>query len=105
MDLEGLRAELQAAHQEHLLQFWEKLSDDEKQTLYDDLKTINFPQVNTYFNRCIGDLKNIGEKVDSYMQPIPKQATGSVVRTDSEKLHQYEEEGEISSSLICTFCS
>ncbi|ELT97581.1 hypothetical protein CAPTEDRAFT_160367 [Capitella teleta] len=93
MDVEALRADLKACNQEHLVQFWDALTPDQQQALYADLKSINFSEVNTFFNRCIGDLKNIGEKVDSYLQPIPPQATGSVVRTDPEKLKQYEEEG------------
>ena len=49
MDVEGLRAELAENGQEHLLQHWNSLTEQEQQILYDDLKSIDYPKLNIYF--------------------------------------------------------
>ena len=98
MDLESLRAKLKEHKQEHLLEHWESLTDEQQKQLYSDLRCINFAEVNGFFSRCMEQL-DATDKVDDHLQPIPQEALGSVVRTDAQTLKQYEEEGTVSCSI------
>ncbi len=94
MDVDSLRVELSNNGQEHLLHHWHSLNEEDKKTLYYDLKSINYAEVNKYFGGCIQDLEKAEEKVDDHLQPIAKDALGSVTRTDPENIKAYEELGE-----------
>ena len=93
MDVDGLRIELQNHGQAHLLDHWEGLSGDEKKCLYNDLRAIDFAEVNRFFKQCAEDMEHQGEKVDDFLQPLPQETTGSTTRTDAETLKRYEAEG------------
>ena len=93
MDVGGLRIELQIHGQSHLLDHWEGLNGDEKKCLHNDLRAINFAEVNKFFEQCSEDMEHSGEKVDDFLQPLPQETMGSTIRTDAETLRRYEAEG------------
>ncbi|XP_013409535.1 UDP-N-acetylhexosamine pyrophosphorylase isoform X1 [Lingula anatina] len=93
MDLESLRKELSENGQEHLLQFWDTLDEEKKQSLYSDLKNLDYAKNNIYFKRCMESLKLAGEKLDDHLQPPPPEVCGSFLDTDKETLKKYEEDG------------
>ena len=53
MDLNGLKAALEEHGQTHLVQFWEKLSDGERQALHKDLSSIDLKEVSTSVSLCV----------------------------------------------------
>ena len=94
MDLESLKKRLTETGQEHLLRYWETLTDEEKKLLYNDLDSIDFESVNKYFKACEEQMKNASAKVDDQIQPLPMQTLGSFVRTEPNMLQKYQEEGK-----------
>jgi len=94
MDVDGLRSRLEAAGQSHLLQYWEKLTDSEKQTLYNDLNRIDFVEVNEYFKAAEASLKAVSEKIDDHLEPLSADVCGSVSRTDPATITKYSKRGE-----------
>jgi len=93
MDVTQLKEELAKYNQEHLLQFWDDLSNEEKHELYTELKELNLEEVTRYFGKtqhC--NTEELG-KLDDRLQPIPPEIHGAVVRTDADRLKQYETEG------------
>lgn len=103
MDVEGLRITLKNHGQEHLLNFWEELSEDERKHLYNDLNSIDFAEVIKYFKQCTGDLEKAAEKVDDHLTPLPSETVGSVCRTSAEQLKEYEESGRCIISSFLSF--
>ena len=71
MDVSGLRAQLQKFDQEHLLAFWDDLSDQEKTLLYNELSQLDLEYVTQSFERCVADLNAKAEKLDDRMEPLP----------------------------------
>lgn len=94
MDIDTLRSRLQAAGQSHLLQFWEKLTDSEKQSLYKDLNRIDFDEVNRYFKAAEATLKVVSEKIDDHLEPLSDDVCGSVSRTDSATITKFSKRGK-----------
>jgi UDP-N-acetylglucosamine/UDP-N-acetylgalactosamine diphosphorylase len=101
-DVEKCRELLLQYGQEHILQFWEKLSEDDRDELIQDIKEINIPEVTNYFQRATENLFADQEKLDDRLKPIPSSLYGAVSRTSAELLSAYEEEGlkEISESRV-----
>ncbi|XP_074660359.1 UDP-N-acetylhexosamine pyrophosphorylase-like isoform X2 [Tubulanus polymorphus] len=93
MDIDALQANLVKYGQGHLLQYWDTLNDAEKKTFYADLVELDLERINRYFNRCIATLTDEVSKLDSKMQPIPRDSCGSITRTESDILDEYWGEG------------
>ena len=102
MDVEKLRVCLKEHGQDHLLKFWSDLDVEERGRFYDDLKSINFPELNQSFQRTIheNDLR-ISEKKDEKLEPVPPEQVGNVLNA-GEKLQRWEDRGlqEISEGKV-----
>ena len=96
MDIEALRKDLKTYDQEHLLDHWSSLNDEEKTTLYNDLTSIDYAEVTGFFKACNESSSNTAEKVDEHLQPIPQDYLGSVTRAGDETLDRYNKNGEYS---------
>ncbi|KAI1280483.1 UDP-N-acetylhexosamine pyrophosphorylase [Halotydeus destructor] len=92
MDLDSLKAELQAVGQEHLLQFWDILTDDQKEVLYADLKTIEFGEVTRVFKESTQP-NSEHDFDDSQLEPLPDEVYEGVSSAKDEDLAGYREEG------------
>ena len=93
MDIEGLRSQLKEHKQEHLLQFWDRISEEQKKQLYNDLKSLDFAEINEFFTAASSQLGSMG-KVDDKLEPVPTELCGSITRSDKNQLAQYEAEGK-----------
>lgn len=94
MDTSKLAERLAEAGQSHLLQFWSQLSPEEQAEMIVDLESMNFMEINNFYKNA---MKTSGqtsqEKVDTRMEPVPRDVLGSITR-DRECLKGWEEEGE-----------
>ncbi len=94
MDTSKLAERLAEAGQSHVLQYWDQLSPEERAEIIVDLESLNFMEINNFFKTA---MKTSGqkspEKVDTRMEPVPREVLGSVTR-DRERLKEWEEEGE-----------
>lgn len=93
MDVEGLKTRLAEADQEHLMKYWDKLSDGEKSQLYNELNHLDFKEINGFFKSAMEDLASASEKLDDLLEPLPKEVCGRVVSTQQEDLLQYDVDG------------
>lgn len=92
-DITKCKEQLIEYNQEHLLQFWDKLNENEKQELCYDLSEINVPDVVLCFKRAMDSLSEDQEKLDDRMKPIPSHLYGGVSRTSPDLIKSYENEG------------
>lgn len=91
-DISALKSTLSGYGQEHLLQFWDSLTDVEKGQLTDDIDSINFESVIADFKKATSELKADG-KIDDHIQPVPKSLFGDINETSAETLKSYEDNG------------
>lgn len=94
-DTSGLVQRLSEAGQSHLLQFWAQLGPKEQRRLIQDLQEMDFQEINGFFRRATETSGSISkhEKMDSRMEPVPREVLGSVTR-DGGSLKTWEAAGE-----------
>ncbi|KAL1022616.1 hypothetical protein UPYG_G00029930 [Umbra pygmaea] len=92
----SLAQKLAKASQSHLLQFWDELTPDQQAELVSDLDSMDFQEINRFFLSAM-EVSNSSkqEKMDTRMEPVPREVLGSVTR-DRECLKNWEDEG-----LLC----
>ncbi|XP_048845554.1 UDP-N-acetylhexosamine pyrophosphorylase-like isoform X1 [Brienomyrus brachyistius] len=84
---------LEEAGQSHLLRFWAELSAEERVEMTQDLRDMDFQEINGFFQRAMKESgREKQEKVDSRMEPVPRDVLGSVV-SDRGLLKAWEKEG------------
>jgi len=86
----SLLSYLKEHNQEHLIQFWDNLTDTEKHQLKNDILQTNIPEVNRYFANT---QNSVNEKLDNRMEPIPEENFGSAIQSSDKTLRLYEQEG------------
>lgn len=97
-DYDQLLAKLAPHKQDHLLKFWNEISDTEKLILRGDIEELNLDEVNAYFTRATETLQADAEKLDDRLKPIPAENYESIVTISSDKLSEYEEKGLVAVS-------
>lgn len=96
--IESLRRKLETFGQQHLLQFWDELSSEERRELQADIEELNLAEVTEFFRRANeslvdGDGSGGSNKLDDRLEPIPESTYMSISRTSAEKLEIYRREG------------
>uniref|UniRef100_A0A8C5PSS3 UDP-N-acetylglucosamine pyrophosphorylase 1 n=1 Tax=Leptobrachium leishanense TaxID=445787 RepID=A0A8C5PSS3_9ANUR len=103
MDLTALRKCLSEAGQDHVLQFWDNLSLEQRDALLEDLHGLDFLELNGFFRKAMDgfSVTSNQEKVDARMEAVPREVLGSVTR-DREHLQDWEALGfkEISNGQV-----
>ena len=93
MDIEKLRRDLKENNQDHLLQHWETLNEDEQSKFFKDLRNIDFAKVNRSFEKTINEAKT-SEKKDEKLQPVPSEQVGCAIGTENQnQLNSWREKG------------
>lgn len=104
MDLKKLREDLRAYGQEHLLQGWTNLNEEDQRKLYAELSELDLERVTGYFKRCMTDVpKDVGKTdvpIDADLHPLPSQSMGRASQTDEATLEQYREAGKFTCNSI-----
>ncbi|KAI3368924.1 hypothetical protein L3Q82_025900, partial [Scortum barcoo] len=81
---------LAKAGQSHLLRFWSELSLAGKAELTQDLRGMDFQEINGFFKSAMEvSSSSKHEKMDTRMEPVPREVLGSVTR-DRESLKEWE---------------
>lgn len=94
--IEDLKKKLESFGQEHLLQFWNELTEDEKKELKADIEELNLNEVTEFFQRATKSMNDEGatnNKLDDKLEPLPDSKMLSVSRTSAEKVGVYRKEG------------
>lgn len=92
LNIQDLRNNLAKYGQEHLLQFWDSLTNSEKEELIRDIDEMNLEAVVHDFQKATS-ISKTEEKFDNNMKPVPKSLFGNVNTTSINTLKSYEEEG------------
>jgi len=90
--MDELRQKLEKHGQGHLLDFWDEITEDQKETLKAELDNVDLEYTTQSFERCTQaaeDKANAG-KVDDRMEPVPIDICGSVSNLDPETKKTYE---------------
>lgn len=92
MDLDKLRTHLEENDQGHLLDHYDRLSDEEKKAFLDELSALDLGHVKRVFELSGTDPSSSGEK-DKTLEPIPESARDSVASAGEELLKQWQDAG------------
>jgi len=91
MEKQELESLLKQYGQEHLVQFWDELSMEQREQLFTEINGINFEQVRCNFNKVRSEMGTVQKQVDTMIKPIPSEAKGSL--ENIEQIENYEAEG------------
>lgn len=94
IDFEQLKEKLTKYGQEHLLRFWDEISDEERNHLVADIKELNLEEVQIFFKRATASLEEDSQKLDDRLHPVLESTFMSTQRTTREQLNVYEHEGK-----------
>uniref|UniRef100_A0A8D8PWK4 UDP-N-acetylglucosamine diphosphorylase n=1 Tax=Cacopsylla melanoneura TaxID=428564 RepID=A0A8D8PWK4_9HEMI len=91
-----------SCNQQHLLKYWDELSDEEKSILLNEIKQLNIQEACEYFNSANTYSQQTQAQCDSSIKPVPSELYESYQATSSEKLKLYRDTGlkEISEGHI-----
>jgi len=93
MNKENLVKMLAPTGQEHLAQFWDELSDEEQQVLYNEIAQTDLQEIEAFYQKVHVEMQETTLELDSSMQPVPKNSKGSFSNSTAEQLKNYELEG------------
>ena len=85
MDLEKLRSDLEKNNQDHLLQHWDSLDEEEQAKFLKDLRSIDYAKINRSFDKAMNDAKSSEFMKDENLQPVPPEQVGSVIGAENQK--------------------
>ena len=92
MDLDKLRAHLEANNQGHLLDHYDRIPDAEKKAFLDELWSLDFDRIRRVFELSSTNSSSSGEK-DKRLEPIPESARDSVASASQELLEEWRKAG------------
>lgn len=90
---EDIRESLSAAGQEHLIQFWPELDENEQHMLLDELRSIDFAAINKLYAKAMDSLNTDVAKLDNKMQVIPPTQFESKLRAEKAQMDKYFQTG------------
>ena len=94
MDFSKLQQQLKKYNQNHLLQFWDQLSKEEREALLLDLSGIDYAQVNDNFHNVTANTASDNDVgLDALLEPVPTDCFGSFSKSDDATLREYEDVG------------
>jgi len=93
MTFADLQSKLTKYGQEQLLDFWDKLSDDEKLSFEKELQKIDLAYINTVFASAMKQLEQDQEKKDELMEALPDDVFARLSDTDEMEIESWYNEG------------
>jgi len=88
--MEELKEQLRSYGQEHVLHWWEDLSQEEKEELRKDLGEVDLQEMQEMWEKTCGQEVEVRE-VDDVMEPVEASLCESVATSSEEILKEYEE--------------
>lgn len=90
-----VQARYRAADQDHLLNFYSSLCDEEKHSLLVQLDSLNVERVNRICKKALNDLATLqnGDSSAADLKPLPETAFASLLSADKGKIVEWENEG------------
>lgn len=92
--MDRIRHNLRVHGQEHLLQFWDELNDDQKYSLKQDLLELDLIKIESSYVPLISSINDNKQcMVEENLQPLPRNIISSIDLTSKENLQIYEKLG------------
>lgn len=92
--MERQRKELAEYSQEHLLRFWEELTDEDRHDLENDIDELDLQETTLYFKKALESSQRIGQgMLDDKVRPVDEKKIASAKTSTEEELTVYEELG------------
>jgi len=97
-----LLALLQPHGQEHLLDHWDSLTQDQQDAFRAELADLDLAEVCGYFARTAESMTHTTEKLDDKMHPLQESQCGAVVKSSDRELASYANSSyeEVSKSRV-----
>ena len=99
-ELEAVKSKLKECGQEHLLQYWNDLKEEEKTELLKNIKEIDFSYVNKCFEQCRAGMDFQSLYKDGDLEPVPRSVKDSVFECTPENFEEYEQKGILVGSFF-----
>lgn len=93
MNKNDLVTQLKVYGQEHLVQFWDELNENDQEFLHNEIKQTDFAELNSFYAKVKLEMNESGQELDSAMKPVPNNLKGSYSDSSKEQLKAYELEG------------
>jgi UDP-N-acetylglucosamine/UDP-N-acetylgalactosamine diphosphorylase len=93
MTKQELQALLEPFGQEHLLKFWDQLSDSDQKHLNEEIRQLDLSELDASFKRVKLEMSMSAKEIDSAIQPVPVELKGSISKSSQEQLTSYEMDG------------
>ncbi|XP_017890461.1 UDP-N-acetylhexosamine pyrophosphorylase [Ceratina calcarata] len=91
--MKSVQRRLADCGQDHLLRFWDQLSEDERTKLHRDISELDLEEVTSYFERALHSSDVSQKTLDDEISPIPTGNIASVKTVDEEQIRLYEKLG------------
>ncbi|XP_055334648.1 UDP-N-acetylhexosamine pyrophosphorylase-like [Paramacrobiotus metropolitanus] len=93
LDMAGISHTLDKHGQQHLLQFWDTLREEERQSLLHQLEHVDFQHVDKMYQQTKDSAGIIAQSIDKFMEPVPSELYGGVKRNTAEELKDFLSKG------------
>lgn len=91
--MDSLRAKLRDYNQEHLLKFWDQLTEEQRVELQQDLSKLDLTEVTSYYQKAVEGFTAHSCTLDDKVSPIPKDKIASARTSTPEEIEAYEKLG------------
>ncbi|KAI4500424.1 hypothetical protein M0802_004386 [Mischocyttarus mexicanus] len=91
--MENLKSQLVEYGQEHLLQYWNELSIEEKDVLKNDINDLNLIELISYYDKATASLAAVNNKLDDKIKPIPDSKIVFANACTDEEIQNYRSLG------------
>jgi len=92
MSYDTILKRYEAAGQDHLLQFWPKLSEAERESLLTQLAELDIERVNRIYEKTVGSNEAAEASGEDIIEPLPEDAADSVIG-DAKRETEWREIG------------
>ncbi|XP_057651906.1 UDP-N-acetylhexosamine pyrophosphorylase-like isoform X2 [Diorhabda carinulata] len=89
MSLNEIEDTLFAYNQQHLIQYWKELTEEDQLSLITQLKNINFNNVSNLFQKAQTYIQEGIQKLDDHMKPVPRNKFEAELKLDTKVLEEY----------------
>ncbi|XP_068608990.1 UDP-N-acetylhexosamine pyrophosphorylase-like protein 1 [Brachionichthys hirsutus] len=93
LNLEQVRRALEAAGQSHILQFWPELGEEQRDRFLLELSQVDLAGLKEHCEGAAGAAASGSSRLDLPLEPVPPESIGSMKRSDSRSLAEWQNEG------------
>ncbi|KAI9311429.1 nucleotide-diphospho-sugar transferase [Dichotomocladium elegans] len=89
-ELQALKERYDRANQGHLFQFFDDLSVEEQQELFQQLSSLDVDRVNQIYQKAIAGAEASAQNQEAAVEPLPEDVFDSVIRASPETIAEWE---------------